>query len=167
MITPTAREARIRSWLLTTFQSNGIERFSDLHIDRIDPEWRARKYWLKAGLTALHIAADQRTRHNLPVDIALVFSLKTGTDPVGINFRDAATLQEEFDWSPPSLYLLKKGEKPWSCGASKDSSARLEVMTKSIDSRLFDSGGLSVESYFMEFKPTDTIEYSRTVHLIG
>lgn len=167
MITPIEREERIRSWLLTTVNLNGIERFHDLHVDRIDPEWKERHQWLNAGLTALRIAVNQRTQQQLSVDVALVYSLKAATDPVGINFSDTASLQGEFDWSPPSLYLLQKGEKPWAHGSENRSPKNLEVVTKPIDPHLFGNADFFAESYFMEFKAADTIEYSRTIHLIG
>lgn len=167
MTTSLEREVRIRSWMLTTFRSDGIERFNDLHIDGIDPKWKARQHWLKAGLKALHIAMDLRDGQKLPVDISLAFSLKAGTDPVGINFKDAATFQEEFDWSPPSLYLMMKGEKPWSFGAPIDSASRLDITTKSIDLHIFGEIGFPAAGYFIEFKQANTIEHSRTVHLIG
>lgn len=167
MNTPIENAERIRSWMLSAVQSGGVERFTDLHIDNIDPEWKNREHWLEGGLEALRIAANERALNGISFDIDLVYSLKAGTDPLGINFSDQATLQEEFDWSPPSLYLIKKGDKPWTCGPGKGSSSQSELWTRSLDSRLFDHEGLIAKGFIMEFKPSDIIEYSRTIHIIA
>lgn len=153
--------------MLSTIRSGGIERFTDLHIDNIDLAWKKREHWFDGGLEALRIATIERTSNKLPFDVVLVYSLKAGTDPLGINFSDTATLQEEFDWSPPSLYLIKKGEKPWTCGKGKGLSSPSEILTKSLDSSLFEHEGLTAQGFFIEFKPSEVIEYSRTVHIIA
>lgn len=161
------RQVRTWSWMLSAIKSGGVERFADLHIDNIDPKWKKREHWLHGGLEALRIATIERTSNKLPFDIALVYSLKAGTDPLGINFGDIETLQEEFDWSPPSLYLIKKGEKPWTCGAANGSTGPSEIRTEPLDPRLYKHEGLTATGFFMEFKPSDVIEYSRTVHIIA
>lgn len=164
---PVEREEHIRSWMLKAIHSDGVERFSDLHLDSIDPVWKDRGHWLDGGLVSLRIALTLRDINRLPVDIALVFSLVAATDPLGVNFSDAASFQRELDWSPPSLYVLKKGVMPWSQGAPAKAEVASEVSTKSIDPGMFGALAASLKGFFMEFKTPDSIEYSRTVHLIG
>ncbi|UPT75520.1 MAG: hypothetical protein M0D55_07540 [Elusimicrobiota bacterium] len=151
--------------MTSAFQNDSIRRFHDLHIDDIDPAWSEKQKWIVNGLSALEMACRMRDREKIPADVALVFSLKTARDPVGVNFRDRIGLTGEFDHSPPALYLLERGAKPWDFGAEAASVHPLESSNKILDPGPLELGALGA-CYFMEFRPADAVDFSRTVVLV-
>ncbi len=56
---PTNDErGRIEEWMLAIISDGGAERFDDLHIDEINPQWEDKDRWIEGGLRrfALHSA---------------------------------------------------------------------------------------------------------------
>jgi hypothetical protein len=102
----------IEKWMLTTYRADGIEKFDDLHIDKIDEVWIARPLWIEGGLEAFRLAIHLRDRHKLSVEVGLAFSLNAGEKRSGVNFETMEELAERFDSSPPSLYLLRANDEP-------------------------------------------------------
>jgi hypothetical protein len=162
-----AREEVIKGWLSSSFQGGKIKDFDDLHVDQIDPAWKDRKLWLTGGLEALGCAIELRHNGHLPVDIALAFSLRSGEEALGSDFHGASGLEKEFDWSPPSLYLLKPGTRPWAQNSSSNEAFPPDFVSKTIDPKRFGFPQLVKTCYFMEFKPADSSEYSRTFLLVA
>jgi hypothetical protein len=167
MKTRPMREKNVREWMIAALDAGHIEPFNDLHIDQIDPSWKDKKHWVRAGLEALQIATSLRNRDGLGVDIALTFSLRSGERPRGVDFRDSVTFQAELDWSPPSLYLLKPGKEPYSHRALEQSPTPVDMVSKRLDPVRFGFAEPVKACYFMEFKSMDSPEYARTVVFVG
>jgi hypothetical protein len=168
MKTPAQKEEIIRSWMTLALEAGIAERFDDIHVGRIDPEWNDKGLWLEAGLQAFRIATGLRSREGLSADVALAFSLRSGAKPLGVNFRSAAGLQAQFDWSPPSLYLIGRGEEPWAHGMTAPGAeppAGLSV-TKLEPKRI---GMLDPVRFcgVMEFRQAGSAEFCRTLLLAG
>lgn len=147
-----------------------LDDFRDLHVDQIDPAWKDKKLWIRAGLEALGLATSLRNRGRLPVDVALVFSLRAGGKPTSMHVRTLAGLRRELDWSPPSLLLLKPGEKPWAHGGSalkRCARPFSELVAKELEPGALGVDAPTKASYFIEFRPAGSGEYARTFLLVG
>ena len=61
-------EPVIEEWMLSVVQNGGVERFDDLHVDRIDRNWRSPQLWIEEGwrlfrsLLACEIATSCQSR---------------------------------------------------------------------------------------------------------
>ena len=154
------REEVIERWMLTIIDDGGIDRLDDLHIDKIDLRWKNRDCWVEGGLEALRLAIVIRNRNQLPFAVALAFSLRSDNRPLGVDFRTRTELDERLNWSPPSLYLFRRGEEPRTRVANGDAA---QDLTPSIFGTL--EAGLSC--YFWEFLPQGAEEYCRSVSLEG
>lgn len=162
-----SREDAIASWMASVVKEGKIGLFDDLHVDQIDAGWKDRKHWLSAGAEALRIAAEIRNKRGYAADVTLAFSLTSGETPRGAHFRDPASFESELDWSPPSLYLDKPGVAPWDQGVRPDGQAPVDLKTQKLDAKALGFGVSVKACYFMEFRPADSPEYSRTVLLVG
>jgi len=99
------RKNTIEAWMLEITRDGGIERFDDLHIDRIDSDWKHKSRWIEGALAAHKIALSLRNLHALPVTVVAAFSLNTEPRPIGAGFQTVQELEARLDWTPPSLYL--------------------------------------------------------------
>jgi len=108
-----ARRNAIEAWMLTTVKDGGVERYDDLHVDRIDEGWKAPETWVEAGLETLRLASALREQHRLLYTLAVAFSLKSQKQFSGVAFQSRDQLIDAVDSSPPSLYLFRPGEEPW------------------------------------------------------
>lgn len=167
MNAPMLHESVIESWMRSTLKTNGIERFDDLHIDQIDVGWKKRETWMDAGFKALKIAIALRDRYHLPVDITLAFSLLSGRVPYGIDFKNDVELEKRFDWSPPSLYLLDPGSKPWSQTHKDLESDPKTLIVKEISPQQLGISQPFENCYHVEFRPRESSEYRRTLFFMG
>jgi hypothetical protein len=104
-------ETAIRDWMLATVSNGGIERLDDLHVNDIYEHWKARSSWIAAGLTAYASAVRLRRELGLDVTVALGFSLVDGEDGTKETFETQEEFESQLDWSPPSLYLFKAGDR--------------------------------------------------------
>jgi hypothetical protein len=165
---PRERNEIIEEWMLTAYQDGGIERFDDLHIDRIDETWRAKPLWIEGGLEALRIAMRLRDRHRLPVEIELAFSLKSVVKKTGINFRTKEEFAEQFDWSPPSLYLSHEGteRKLDTQKAIEEGHISDDASVEELNLKLFGKPE-GQRCIYMEFRRTEEVEFCRSVWLQG
>ena len=154
------RQKVIEDWMVTIAGDGGIERYDDLHIDRIDERWAHREQWSQGGLEAFRLALGLRDRHRLALTVALAYSLESGEELLGVNFRTPDEFHAQLDWSPPSLYLFDFGREPWSQSG--------EEVAKPIDVNILFATSLNAKAcYYMEFKQPDSIEYSRSVFVTG
>jgi hypothetical protein len=154
------RQKVIEAWMVANIGDGGIERYDDLHIDRIDEHWARREQWLQGGLEAFRLALGLRDQHRLAPTVALAYSLRSGEEPLGANFRTPDEFHAQLDWSPPSLYLFDCGREPW---PQSDG-----VVVQLIDVNILFATSLSAKAcYYMEFKQTGSIEYSRSVFVTG
>lgn len=153
----------IEKWMLSVIASGGINRYDDLHVDQIDESWRARSTWLEAGIQSYELAVQARDAHKLNVGVAVAFSLESGDEPLGANFRTKEDLERQFDWSPPSLYCFESGKEPWGKSALAHGVALSNrYAVESIDCRCMFGVSLQGSCYYIEFRQTSG-EYSRTV----
>ncbi|MGH9806923.1 MAG: hypothetical protein ACRD9W_06630, partial [Terriglobia bacterium] len=60
-------------------------------------------------MTAFQIAVRSRDRHELPVNVALGFSLQAADKKIGIDLKTKDELTARLNWTPPSLYLFEAG----------------------------------------------------------
>ncbi len=162
-------EQVIKDWMSTVFRDGGIERFDDLHNDRIDETWRSQKVWVEGGLVAFRIAVRLRDRHELPVQVVLGFSLQAEDKKIGIDFTTQEDFAKRLDWTPPSLYLFKaetdhslENEK-----AIKEGRVSEDAEVKELDMNLFGAPETRQRCFYTEFRRTDDTEYCRSVFLQG
>ena len=104
------RRVAIEKWMLSIVKDGGVERYDDVHIDRIDPQWKTADSWVDGGLEAFRVAVSVRDRYALSLSVILAFRLEEKDGG-----RGAAT--SGFSLSritPPSIYLFPEGEEPWS-----------------------------------------------------
>jgi hypothetical protein len=92
--------------------TDGIERFDDLHIDKIDSAWRGRESWVDGCSEALHLAIQVKTQIAPDKILAMMCSLSSD-ESAFIVPRSPNELAEQIDWQPPSLYLFDPGNEPW------------------------------------------------------
>jgi hypothetical protein len=145
---------RIQTWMVETIESGGIDRFDDLHIDTLNTRWVAKENWVLGGITAYLSALEAKKALSLPNTVALAFSLNSGRERQGVNFGSPVNFLRSLDWSPPSLYLFHSGREPWSvddCDPIK------------ISPHLLGDLPSSLACYYLEFLPSDSDEYVRTV----
>lgn len=96
--------------MLETVTNGGIERLDDLHVDRIDDDWKQRAAWVAAGVTAYPLAVRICADLGLDVTVGLAFSLLDAKDDSLETFETQKEFESQLDWSPPSLYLFKAGD---------------------------------------------------------
>jgi len=51
-MTKEKRGRAIEIWMTAIARDGGVDRYDDLHIDKIDPLWGSRDLWLQGGLEA-------------------------------------------------------------------------------------------------------------------
>src|SRR5438105_6182744 len=159
--------AFIESWMLSNVRNCGYDRFDDLHIDRINPDWKPSNLWLENAFKAFRLALDAKTRHHLDFVVVLTFALQGGKEPRGRNFRTAEEMATELGPSPPALYLFNRGKEPWT-----DAGLQGGVGVGTIDVEKIDPADLGAQAdtdqcYYLEFRQAELEEYSRTVLMAG
>jgi hypothetical protein len=159
------RISAIEIWMLNVSQDGGIDRYDDLHIDSIDPEWKSREARISGGLLAFQDAVRTRDKLTLPVTVALGLSLISEnfvwSETVGF-----AQLRPRLDWTPPSLYLFREGEEP---GTDFDQAIRdglVDPDAVSIAFNLVDVPGFRA-GRLLRFRRTGSDEYTHSAFLFG
>jgi hypothetical protein len=145
-ISHSGRQA-IEKWMLSSVGRRGFEQYDDLHIDQIEARWADRAMWIDGGLEALQYAVSLRDQHALSFTVALAYSL-VEHKPQSEAPRTRNELAAQMDWSPPSLYLFRKGREPWVERGGVEIEAFLG------GSMVSSQGGLRVDRaqcYYMEF----------------
>jgi len=150
----------IEDWMLAIVSDGGVVRFDHLHIDQIDPAWKSRDQWIEGGLEAFRMAVGVRNRNQLPFVVALGFSLESSDQSRGGDFRTKQALFAALDWSPPSLYLFRRGEEPDTQVPSSEGSVQ------HLDPSTLGAEG-DVRCYYLEFKHPCAIEYCRSIFIEG
>jgi hypothetical protein len=162
-------EEPIERWMLTVATDGGIDRFDDLHIDKIDARWKDPKVWVRAGLEAYRTAVALRNRHQLPFVVALGFSLKSSEKLLGMECHTIDEFSNWLDWSPPSLYLFRPGKTP-SAEAQRGVVEKIleeNVMIQDLNPAIF-GADVSVErAYCMVFRSTGSNENTSSVFVEG
>jgi hypothetical protein len=107
-----ARSIIIEGWMRMVLATGGIERFDDLHIDKIDPAWRGRESWVDGSSEAMDLAKEVKTSIAPEKTLAIMCAL-TNDDGELVAPGSPNELSEQIDWTPPSLYLFDPGDEPW------------------------------------------------------
>jgi hypothetical protein len=152
------REEIIEQWMLAIVGDGGARCFDDLHIDRIDPKWKHKNQWTEGGLEALRIAIAVRNRNQLSFAVSLGFSLESGDRPRGVDFQTKEEFCARLDWSPPSLYLFRRGEEPHTQTAHAN--------VQHVDPAILGAQG-DARCYYLEFRQQEGDEYCRSVFVEG
>jgi hypothetical protein len=162
----TARKGAIEAWMLTIVRDGGVARLDDLHIDKIDEQWKPREMWIKGGQEAFRLALTLRDHHLLPLTVGLGFSLESRKQCTGVDFQTKEELMATLDWSPPSLYLFERGTEPRTSAAwaTREGSVHPNVVIQDLNRNLFNS---QAACYYIEFCRVGSEEYSRSVFLEG
>jgi hypothetical protein len=157
-------QSRIRSWMLAITKGGGIDRYDELHLDRIETAWRDRQKWTSAGLLAFDLALNIRDQEHLPFSVVLGFSLKSGVQQKSVEFRSLADVENELSETPLSLYLFRPGQEPWTeigCGRSNQG-----VSIRKVNPVVFGLPLRTKECFYFEFQSGGN-EYSRSILLAG
>jgi hypothetical protein len=149
-------EEIIGQWMLRIIADNGVDRYDDLHIDRIDSAWAEKNSWIEHGLKAFQIAVAARDRNSAPFTVGLGFSLNADGEENGVNFQTRAELSARLNSSPPSLYLFRRGSEPH----RQNGSAGIYPL----DPATLGVGG-HARCFYLEFKQAD--EQYRSVFVEG
>lgn len=99
--------------MLSSLEAGGCEKHDDLHIDKIDEQWKPREVWFEGGIEALQLAVELRDQHAPEFTVAVGFSLLSGKPLSKFDFNNKYQLMRHTDWSSPSLYLFKRNREPW------------------------------------------------------
>lgn len=59
-------EYTIRTWMDSIARDGDIDRYDDLHVDRIDDHRKAQSLWVSAGLESFELAVGMRNEE--PID---------------------------------------------------------------------------------------------------
>jgi len=158
----------VQAWMLANVQNRGYERYDDLHVDRIDPDWKPREKWIDAGIEAFRLAVHLRDRNQLSFTVALAYSLVSLRPPrSGTDIRTREELESQLDWSPPSLYLFSPGEEPGTPPSIQKARGIADsVVVRDLPSDLL---GIAIgkRSYYIEFRQVEFDEWSRSVFVEG
>jgi hypothetical protein len=146
-------------------QDGGIERYDDFHIDDIDPDWEARNSWADASLWAFDAALEARDKLKLPCTVGLGMSLCSDELDFGDGVSMAA-LVSQVDWSPPSLYLFRRGQEPGSDLDSAIQSGYIGTDTVSVEFRVLDVPAAKT-GLFLRFRRNGSDEYTNSAFILG
>jgi hypothetical protein len=161
------REKIIEEWMQTVSRDGGLDRYDDLHIDRIDESWASRASWMSAALEAFSLAVAVRNRRNDALSVVLAFSLESGPHRRGADFETSERLAAQLDWTPPSLYLFRTGKEPWTQTGSAGSTSTGAVAVEKLDCAILGPLVSAKECVYMEFRLAGADEYSRSVFVVG
>ncbi|MEW6609762.1 MAG: hypothetical protein AB1414_20335 [bacterium] len=149
---------KIDRWIINNIKDKKYLQYDDFHIDEVDLSLTLRENWIPGSIKCLKTALESRNKRQLPFTVALAFSLKSKETPIGANFQTPDELEQEFDITPPSLYLFPKGSEPWVIDFN-------DFLL--IDLDLFRLKGLDVKCFYAENLIGDDDEYRRSLWLVG
>jgi hypothetical protein len=163
------REEVVERWMLAAVRDGGVERFDDLHVDRIEAQWKERKAWVSAGLDAYRVAVVLRDRHQLPFVVTLGFSLESGERLPDMGLKTMEELTGRLDWSPPSLYLFHPGRTPCSEATRAIAEKVVEdsVVIQELNPAMFGVEVSAARAYYMVFRPTGSSEATSSLFIEG
>lgn len=146
----------IENWMLTTTKNGSWKNYNDLHIDNINVEYRIKSKWIVGLLNCLNIAIEIRNERNLNFIVGIGLSLYSSITPRGLSFNSIEMLQDEIDWSPPSLYLFQPQWSDWQ-----------EIEKNGISVDCIDFGIYAEKKYLNEFYNKNDKEYRRSLFIVS
>lgn len=154
-------ETVIRAWMDTIAGDGGIDRYDDLHVDRIDDYWKAKNLWVPAGLESFELAVGIRDAEKSDLTVALAFPLESSEFPKRLSFKTREDIERNFNATPPSLYLFRPGTEFWTQTAEY-------VYVENVDWRsLLGSNHLIKKCLSMEYKRSISEDYTRSIFVVG
>ena len=148
MMTKKVRE-RIEHWITSQLEDS----VDDLHIDEIESSFSKRDKWIIGAEYCLNTATDIRDEMKLPFKVLLAFSLRSGENLKGINFKNLTQFENELDYTPPSLYAFSK-DKNWS-----------DFGIEPIKINFLEFNLKNIECNYLEYKEQDDEEFRRSLWL--
>lgn len=151
----------LSEWLIESCAKPG---FSDMHIDRFNTNWVDRSRWVEGAISILHDAGWNLRLKDCNYKLAMVFTLQSGINPLGIDFGTREEFQKQLDYSPPSVFIAEPGSEPWITSQMYDTVRTIAVpagIIKAVFSLCFEC-----EALLMQYTPTEGQETSRTLWLI-
>lgn len=141
----------------------------DLHIDRIDEEWKDREHWLQGGLESFRLAETLRDRHEFRFTVGLGFSLKSAERFTGVDFQQFKELLAKLDWTSPSLCLFEPGNEPWIqiVQLVQDGAAEHGAFVQEMDQGFYGNVVRASGCFYMEFRKKKWKDYYRSLFLEG
>jgi hypothetical protein len=150
----------IEDWMSDSVRSGGIERYDEIHIDRIDSAWLTPATWISASLEVLELATSIGTSDRYrDLSVVLAFSLQSMPQNTGVDFANAGDLEKQLGHTPPSLYIFPRGKEPWTQRKGED------VTVRKIDASIFGPSLGPKRCFYMEFREAGEDEYYRSVFL--
>lgn len=161
----------IRTWIDQCLHGGGIDRYDDLHVDQIDPQWKKKETWVSAAKEVFCISTHERDQVESESNIRIVLCVPLVSDeaPMGVTFKNGEDLERELSYTPPSLYMFRRGMEFWNEFKSADlASTELSPRIETLNAGSF-FGPLdrNVECVFLEHKRPDDDDFSRTLFLAG
>jgi hypothetical protein len=157
----------IDRWMTAIIEDGGIERYDDLHIDRIEKQWTNSSLWLSGSISAFQLALKQRDRHNPELVVAIGFALKSTDEPMGLNFTTREEMERQFDSSPPSIYLFYAEQELWTKRKNMAAVNGLLEPKIVVCDALFSDLLPYAKCHFLEFFRPDDAEYRRSIFIAG
>lgn len=162
---PQDRVRVIEQWTTRVTQDGGIDRYDDLHLDAIDPEWRQREHWGSAGSSAFQSAVAIRNNLRLPLIVGLGMSLRD--DVLGLLHEvKLADLMADVGSSPPSLYLFRRGKEPGNDLIAAIHDGRVGADCASSEFVAIDVPDAK-SGVFLRFKQSGCDEHATSVFILG
>jgi len=143
----------IGNWMRDVFRSPLLQP-NEIHIDRIDPSLRNRDMWISGGLEVLSTAPWNTSYDKTKGIVALVCSLKGGSELIHPKFRSQRDLELALDQTPPSLSVFRQGKEPWNVPDQKMLREPLNLVLPGIES-----------TFLLQFRHPSVDGYCRTVCL--
>ena len=160
-----AHSKLIEKWLLSRAAEQMAED-DELHINRIDADWKPRESWIIGGAEAFQLAVALRNHHAPNYSVALVFSLKAGQNSGQLGPSTISDLIKAADASPPSLYLLTNstGAALLNVRAAAATRVGAEHLTDTdIDTAGFKDFGPIKRCHYLEFRQSGFTDLFRTL----
>jgi hypothetical protein len=145
-------KTNIEKWILSV---NKIKEFTcdDFHINEFYTGFSSKETWLFGTEYCLKAVAETLKENKLPFQTFAAISLRSDEKPIGVNFGTSGQIENEFDHTPPSVYLFSN---------DYDFFGLNDKMMK-IDISEFNSKKL--ECYYLEYKEPDDEEFRRSLWL--
>jgi hypothetical protein len=162
---PQDRIRVIESWMMQVSEDGGIERYDDLHVDDIDPDWKNRNLWAEASYWTFQSAVEVRDKLKLPFTLGLGMSLRSDELEEGHGIH-LTQLISQVDWTPPSLYLFKRGQEPGNDLDAAIHSGSIAADAASVEFRVLDVPDAKT-GLFLRFRRNGSDEYINSAFIFG
>lgn len=123
----------LSSWIDKVISQKLWEKFSDLHINEIGPEFKDQKNWIHGGLNVLKKVDSMIEGNKYRVLLAVPLSVRS-TNRIK-QFREIIDVQNELDLTPPSIFLYPIGATNYE--ATLKDSESLDFLSQKVGMSVF------------------------------